>query len=259
MPRIKSILRYPGGKFRVAKNLVDAMPLDGIGKYVEPFIGGGTVMLEVLSRRPGIKVIAADIDWELINFWQSVQAPDKVLEIMHAAKLLRLKNEDAIRAYITNAKDKKTMTATEFFITNRGSHGGSMRMGGLSPGLTRFTNSAIEKLRGCPAVLQKVIFQRCHYTDILDECDQPNTFFFLDPPYITAKNLYKHSEMDFEGLSRQMACVRSKWMMTIDDCELSRRLWKAFNIKPLPITYGMNNGGKNREQKRATELLITNY
>ena len=44
MKYLKTPLRYPGGKSRVAKDFIPRFPND-IGQFREPFLGGGSVAL----------------------------------------------------------------------------------------------------------------------------------------------------------------------------------------------------------------------
>jgi site-specific DNA-adenine methylase len=51
---IKSILRYPGGKSRVAHKLVSLIPQD-IKEFREPMVGGGSVSLVLKQTLPHVK------------------------------------------------------------------------------------------------------------------------------------------------------------------------------------------------------------
>ena len=44
LPKIKSPLRYPGGKQKALGQIIPHLP-ENIGEYREPFIGGGSVFL----------------------------------------------------------------------------------------------------------------------------------------------------------------------------------------------------------------------
>ena len=68
------IFRYPGGKSRVASSLVDIMENDIIsqGKFLDAFVGGGAVLLEVARRHPNVKLWANDKDPNMAAFWSMV-------------------------------------------------------------------------------------------------------------------------------------------------------------------------------------------
>ena len=56
MPTIKSLktpLRYPGGKSRAVSKLFQYIPdLNNHKEFREPFLGGGSVALEITKRYP---------------------------------------------------------------------------------------------------------------------------------------------------------------------------------------------------------------
>ena len=76
-------LKWHGGKHYLASRIVALMPPHL--HYVEPFFGGGAVLL---TRNPedsslwlpphkGVSEVANDIDGKLINFWRTLQDPAK--------------------------------------------------------------------------------------------------------------------------------------------------------------------------------------
>ena len=79
MKSLKTPLRYPGGKSKALTKLFQFFPdLSKYNNYSEPFIGGGSVALEVTKRYPDIKVQVSDKYQPLINFCVALQKyPDK--------------------------------------------------------------------------------------------------------------------------------------------------------------------------------------
>ena len=55
MKYLKTPLRYPGGKSRVAKDFIPRFPSD-IGQFREPFLGGGSVALLFSQLYPDVPV-----------------------------------------------------------------------------------------------------------------------------------------------------------------------------------------------------------
>ena len=73
-------LRYPGGKRKLLSFLLHYLPGKNelAGKYVEPFVGGGSVFLYLNPS----KTIIADLNAELINLYKGIKNyPHKVWEI----------------------------------------------------------------------------------------------------------------------------------------------------------------------------------
>ena len=84
----KPIIKWVGGKSKIAKQIVSHFPPD-IQTYHEPFVGGGSVLLELLHavRVGKIKVnnvYASDNNIDLINMYIQVQRyPFEVLRIVN--------------------------------------------------------------------------------------------------------------------------------------------------------------------------------
>ena len=70
----KTPLRYPGGKSRALSKLFQFIPnLSDYTEYREPFLGGGSVAIEVSKRYPHLKIWVNDLYEPLYNFWRHVQ------------------------------------------------------------------------------------------------------------------------------------------------------------------------------------------
>lgn len=216
--------------------------------------------MEVASSLPNLPKFGSDCQGELINFWTTIQKPLHVKNLIERITAIRQKSEEEIRALCTEWRQYGWLDPLQFYILNRASFSGTIRMGGLSPGLTRFTQKQIDSLASYPQLLKSVDFCQRIYDEIFDWYGSyPLTFMFLDPPYIDINGLYASGNIDHEVLARKTAKLKCKWVMTINDCPAVYDLYRGQNIRPLEITYGMNNCSKEGKQKRATELLISNY
>ena len=59
---LKTPLRYPGGKSRAVVKLLQYLPdLSKVKEYREPFLGGGSVALEITKRYPKIEIWVNDL------------------------------------------------------------------------------------------------------------------------------------------------------------------------------------------------------
>ena len=90
-----------------------------------------------------------------------------------------------------------------------------------------------------------------------------NDFIFLDPPYDTEFNTYAQNEFtqtDQERLAHYMLNVcEAKWMMVVKNTDFIYRLYnhKGINIRSFNKEYLVSF--MNRNNKKVTHLLITNY
>ena len=71
--RVKTPLRYPGGKSRAIKFLNQHLP-NTVCNYREPFLGGGSMALWIAQRWPQSNIWVNDAHWPLYAFWSQLQA-----------------------------------------------------------------------------------------------------------------------------------------------------------------------------------------
>ena len=65
---LKTPLRYPGGKSRAVSKLFQYLPdLSQVKEYREPFIGGGSVAIEIGKRYPKMDIWVNDLYEPLYN------------------------------------------------------------------------------------------------------------------------------------------------------------------------------------------------
>ena len=70
MIKPKPFVKWAGGKTQLLPTIRDAYPEElgvSITKYAEPFIGGGAVLFDILSRYHLEKIYISDVNAELIN------------------------------------------------------------------------------------------------------------------------------------------------------------------------------------------------
>ena len=273
---IKTPLRYPGGKSRMAETFVGLMP--DFDEYREPFLGGGSVYLTARQLKPGKKYWVNDLYYDLYCFWYEVQRdnPYLVNEIRETrdywttgegaslgGKYMYEKLVADIMAYDV---DETQARAIAFFIINRVTFSGTSMSGGYSQESfdKRFTPSSIDRLEKIGPLMQDTKITCLDYSELLREPGE-NVFVFLDPPYYTAtksalygKNGELHKGFDHERFAEEVKNCPHKWMITYDNCEYIREMYKDFNIIPFEFAYGMRNVTANAEMT-GKEILITNY
>jgi len=72
---IKPFLKWAGGKGQLLKEIEQYYPFsDGtITKYAEPFVGGGAVLFDILSKYDLEEIYISDINAELINTYRIIR------------------------------------------------------------------------------------------------------------------------------------------------------------------------------------------
>lgn len=267
--RYRSPLRYPGGKQKAVEQIGKHFP-HSAGEYREPFVGGGSVYLHAKTIGLSESYWINDAFKELMSFWATVQKPATCARLMKELETLRanFKSSDQIKEYFLEAREEKTRStyreALLFFFFNRVTFSGTTRAGGFSSAAsqTRFTASSIERLSSMPEALQGTRMTSTDFADVIAEPGK-DVFIFLDPPYFTAKKLYGHNgalhNFDHLRLAKVLKKTPHRFLITYDDCEEIRDLYKWANIKNWQLQYGMNNCNSERQSKLGSELFISNY
>ena len=84
---VKPFLKWAGGKGQLIKEIEQYYPFRNskITKYAEPFVGGGAVLFDILSRYYLKEVYISDINAELINTYRMIRDDiDALIEMLYA-------------------------------------------------------------------------------------------------------------------------------------------------------------------------------
>jgi len=241
----KSPLRYPGGKTRAIKELIQYFP-PGLDRIASPFIGGGSLEIELAYR--GSKVFGYDIFQPLTAFWNILlKDPKGLAEKVRQYYPLTNSKFYSLQKDYWKIKDKEERAAI-FFVLNRSSFSGTTLSGGMSPNHPRFTPSAIERLADFKVDNLSVQNMDFHQSMAKHKDD----FLYLDPPYaINGDTLYgengdTHKGFDHEGLA-EILRKREGWILSYNDCPKVRQWYKGFRSIIPEWSYGMGNSKKSNE------------
>ena len=69
--QLKSPLRYPGGKSKAIKYLKEYIP-SHFDRYIEPFVGGGSMFLHVLQNYFHCTILLSDVNLGVSAFWDYI-------------------------------------------------------------------------------------------------------------------------------------------------------------------------------------------
>ncbi|MBD2345462.1 DNA adenine methylase [Anabaena subtropica] len=266
---IKSPLRYPGGKSKAIKQIIEYLP-ENFDEFREPFVGGGSVFIYLKQKFPHLKIWINDLNTELFLFWKFAQSnlPQIVQEIHRIkdkyqdGKLLFL---ELTTVDVNNISDFDR--AVRFFVLNRITFSGTVESGGFSQQafLKRFTYSSIERLEKLANILTEDIkITNLDYSQLLDG-EQNDVFIFLDPPYFSAtkSRLYGkdgdlHTSFEHQRFAKLLQQCPHRWLITYDNSPEIRANFPLAYIDEWELQYGMNNY-KQSDAAKGKELFISNY
>lgn len=264
---IKSPLRYPGGKSRAVKFLINYIPK--FNEFREPFFGGGSLSFHYVQKSPNATFYASDINYDLFCFWNQLKTKGKevieeVLNIKHTISDGKKLFYDLLEK--RNGEMTDFQRAVDFFILNRITFSGVVDSGGYSAAAFkgRFTLSSIDRLETSIQIIKNINISNLDYTNLLEK-DGKDVFIFLDPPYSKNKKskLYGkkgklHTSFDHEKLFKDLKNCKHNWLITYDNNDELKDLYKDYHIIDWELQYGMNNYKKKTAEK-GKEILIANY
>jgi len=278
MKALKTPLRYPGGKSKAIKTLSPWFPKT-ISEYREPFIGGGSIAIEITKSNPDVPVWINDLYVPLYNFW--VQLRDRGEELSERVR------EEKQRTLDEGDKDKVTASAKElfnkykeeidtydnfekavaFFIMNKCSFSGLTENSTFSQSASNSNFSLVgaDKLAQFSKLIKDWKITNIDYSEVMKEYGSSDTFIFLDPPYdikdfLYGKNREMHKKFDHERFADDVYNCVHKFMITYNVNDRLKELYKNYNLKEWKLRYSMaHRGDKGTDENIKTELLVTNY
>lgn len=255
------IPRYPGGKKTLRKKIIACFPpelarfkLD----YTEPFIGGGSLLLDVCGFR---KVTINDKDTGVADVYRAIKQDASMLTSAIFSIVPTVELWEKYKGY-----DKEGYPAG-FSIFERAagkvflhacSHGGmGPTAGSPQGGWNQISDYPIgcrwnpEKWSNCYSRLGSISESwdvvSCDFSALSTE-----GFCYADPPYYEAgESLYLHHFKHEDHVRlRDWVTEFPSWVVSYDDCEPIRELYSGFNIKEI------ENRSVNNRNKEKKELII---
>lgn len=206
MPRYRLVspVRWLGGKHRLAASLAAMLPPHRL--YAEVFGGAAHVLF---AKPPSQIEIYNDVDEGLITFWRVLRDPLQSLRLEYNLS----RTPYSRRVYEHNRTTWRGVAdpverALRWFVIARMSFGGNF---GGSWGYGRTINPARAwtnvraTIRKARTRLQQVVVEHGDWFDVIQRYDDPQTLYYLDPPYTHAQRRagrYRHelSDSDHERL-----------------------------------------------------------
>ena len=272
---LKTPLRYPGGKSRATSKLFQYIPdLSAYEEFREPFLGGGSVALEVTKRYPKIDIWVNDLYEPLYNFWRELQDNGQKLR----DELVQLKqrhcDQSSARVLFAQAKEylshenKKTEPfhrAVSFYVVNKCSFSGLTESSSFSAQASdsNFSMAGIERLPEYQQLIANWKITNLSYEELLT--DDKAVFVYLDPPYDIKDNLYgrkgsMHKGFDHDKFAADCDRYLCPQLVSYNSSNLVTQRFQGWTVGEFAHTYTMRSvGSYNTDQASRKELVLTNY
>jgi len=268
---MKTPLRYAGGKTRGIKFITPFV--EDYDEIYSPFIGGGS--MEVHWASLGKKVYGFDIFDVLTNFWQvllnnPIELSEKLSEITPSQEeYVRIKELlmtwDNTQKLLSNWKtdhykrdnpiELDSLTSAAYYYFN---HNTSYGPGYLGWGSNVYLkqdkwDSMIKKIRNFKC--ENLTVNQSSFESVIE--NNPDKFMYLDPPYLLEKDednkmftgIYPmrnipvhHDEFDHEKLRKLLLKHKGNFVLSYNNCETIRELYKDFELFYPKWNYSLGSG-----------------
>ena len=293
---VKPFLKWAGGKGQLIKEIEKYYPFEyvKINKYAEPFVGGGAVLFDILSKFDLDEIYISDINAELINTYIIVRDYiDKLIHLLisYQEDYVPLDTDNRKKYYIAkrerfndikvngNEADNIEKAALMIFL-NKTCFNGLYRVnrkGLFNVPMGAYKNPLIcdeKKLRAVSEKLQNVKIVCEDYKKSDDFIDE-NTFVYFDPPYrplTETSNFTAYTENLFDDekqieLANFVERISNKGAMVVvsnsdpkntnKEDEFFDKIYAIHKIKRVEATRMINCNSDARG--RIKELLISNF
>ncbi len=228
----RTLLRYFGGKWKLAEKIIQYFPAHQV--YVEPFGGGGSVLLK--KARSGGEVYN-DLDGEIVNLFRVVR--DCGAELVRALKLTPYSRDEYLKSYelCEDEVERARRTVVKSF------------MGFGTDGIF-----AISGFRSCSSLgnvpakswatypvhleriikrLQGVIIENRDAKEVMLQHDSPYALHYVDPPYPHStrsghRYRYEMNEEDHRVLAAFLKKLKGAVIVSSYPCELYETLYSGW-------------------------------
>lgn len=272
-------VRWQGAKSQHLQILNQALPADFASipnvTYIEPFVGGGSMLFHMLQTYPNItRAIINDNNLDLMRAYNTVR--DRVHELITELKLIQKQflplNEEKRRQFFDNARvefDEHLADGIRhsalFIFLNKTSVGGQ----GLKYHHTHCPIICEEAtLLADSKLLRRVNILCDDYEKTYNEACG-NTFFFLDPPYRPIGKAKPGEWDDKEQVRLKKFCDllnfrHFEWMLTNSDGktknptdDFMEQLYRSYDIQRIWSRQAIIASPEKRD--KSSELLVRNF
>ena len=217
---MNSPIKWYGSKVMLSNKLISHIPEHTA--YVEVF-GGSAALL--FAKPPSQIEIYNDIDSGLVRFFRVLQDETLFAKFERLVNAMPFSREryNEYRETWESEKDK-TLSAAQWFVVARQSFSGSFSQGWAGVSKQRRPALAwlniIKELPSFHDRMMRVQIEHRGWDWVLNSYDAPETFFYLDPPYIPSSrrrlDAYTHelNESDHEKLIARLPSLTSKVLLS---------------------------------------------
>ena len=253
--KVKTCLRYPGGKFYGYKHIEPYLNVQHVN-YIEPFVGGASIYLgKTQAKNNWIN----DKDKELINFYQVISNENSLNKFLHLIEN-EIVNKERYSQVLNMSVKNELERAFKYFYLNRTSFSGIMNKPrwGYRIGSSVTPENWAKRVIPVSNKLKHTKITSLDFRDLFNNNEDQDTLFYLDPPYFVAsKNIYKEefTNSDHNDLAEIIKKTKSKFVLSYENSNEVKKLYNWANIKETSWKYFLSEA----RRQDSSELIITNF
>ena len=186
MRSLRSPIRWFGGKGHFTQHLLPLIPPHRC--YCEVFGGGASLLF---AKEPSKVEVYNDIDGDVVAFFKIFHDPE-AMEVFKRKCFYTPYSRETYFEYRDSWREQTDPIERIyrwFIVTRMSFNADPIKKNGCSFGLNRVNRAMVMKncvdnLDAHVDRLRGVLIENRSWEKIIDAYDSPNTFFYLDPPYL---------------------------------------------------------------------------
>ncbi len=267
-------LKWAGGKGSLLRQLEEFLPGD-IGRYFEPFLGGGAVFFYLKHRFPNMRPFLRDSNRELINCFRAVRdRPDDLMRLLdeHGEGFSASGDEYFYAVRKQNDLTDDLARAARTIFLNKTCFNGLWRVNAKGEFNTPVGSNknpnlySRENLLAASDALQNAQLEAQDFRKTLDEARRGD-FVYFDPPYLpvsvysdfkryTPDQFRDADQAELARVFRELDGRGCRVMLSNSEHPRTRELYSGFSIHVVsaPRFINCKPGGRGN----VSELVIQN-
>ncbi|MGX9340693.1 DNA adenine methylase [Mycoplasma sp. 4044] len=273
--KLQPIIKWVGGKRQLLPEISRLVPKK-FNNYIEPFIGGAAVLLELMPKQALIN----DLNESLIKTYKCVKdKPEELIELLKEHKKLNSKEY----FYLVRSQDRDPnykewndlLKASRLIYLNKTCFNGLFRVnqaGFFNTPYGAYKNPNIvneEAIRNLSNYFNKnkIIFMSGDYKEVLKKAKKDD-FVYLDPPYMPVSSSASFTGYTENGFSKEQQVELKKecdklnkkgvkFLLSNSEHEFIKELYKDYKITIVTAKRTINSDAAKRGN--VNEVLVRNY
>lgn len=242
-----------GGKSKLRKHIIEIMPEHKC--YVELFFGAGWVYFG--KDKSKVEVIN-DIDKELINLFKMIKYHSPEIERLLEYEFTGRDIFEEYKNYTLEHLTEIHRAVRFLYLINNSFASKGNNFGYATskvPNQKIFLTDYLHKIK---ERLSNTYVENVSFEKIIEKYDREETLFFADPPYFQTSGYgNEFGEKEHILLRDKLKQLKGKFILTINDHDFIRELYKDFNIEEVKVNYSVSRSLSARGEY--AELIIKNY